>query len=56
MELTEQHISDLIAILSRTNPILAKAVYVWAIQDPELAARVVEPFTDIPKSCLQTRL
>ena len=53
MELTEQHISDLIKILSRTIPILAIAVYVWAIQNPELAARVVERFIDIPKSFLK---
>ena len=52
MELTEQHINDLIGILGRLVTILSMLVifgYFWSLQNPELAARVVEKFVDVPK-------
>ena len=55
MAFTEQHISDLIAILARLAPIaftLVVFMYFWSLQNPDLAARVAEKFLDIPKRFL----
>ena len=55
MELTEQHISDLIGILARLAPVaftLAIVMYFWSLHNPELAARVTEKFLDVPKRFL----
>jgi hypothetical protein len=52
MELTEQHISNLIAILGKIAFPMLLFPYLWAVLNPELAARVTEKFLDVPKRFL----